>query len=117
MLSITEKNASKEWYLILQANLWLNNDKHAAQALNALASKAIDGDSLAFFRVKEQCAECHRIGIGDKLVESMKNSPYAVFLEPFILALLAAGGDTETMLGAAEEVRSLAADILSYIEK
>ena len=111
LLELVDQGSDSHHELILQANLWLNNQDAAAQALNALAVAASSGDAFAFFRIKEQTIECWQLTIGGRLAALMRASDHAGFLEPFALALLATDGDTESLLAAAEEIRRLAEDI------
>ncbi len=105
----------------LQAQLWLNNLDAAAQALKALTRLAQSGDALAMFRLREQSAECHSIGLGVALAKLMENSAEAEFLASFSLALRAAADDTQALLGKAPELRASAEQvldtILAYAEK
>ena len=101
--------------LLLQAHSWLGNSDLAMQALDALAERASEGSGTAFQKLKEQCFECHAIGISAALVELIERSRFADFLQPFALALRAARGEPEALLGVAVEVRGIAEEVLRSI--
>ena len=101
-------------HLRLQAHLWLGNRDAALQALDAMAGQAADGDTNAFYRLREQCWECDEIGLGQALADLMQASSLADFLQPFSLALLAATSG-EAPVGAAPEFLSLASEVLEEI--
>lgn len=100
--------------LCLQAHLWLGNRDLAAQALERLAQTASAGDANAFFRLREQCWECHPMGLGPQLAELMEVSAWESFLLPFSLALRAAASG-EALAGAAPEVLTLAGEVLQEL--
>jgi len=101
--------------LLLQAHLWLGNEDLALQALNALTQSACGGKKTAFFELKEQCFECHAIGLAPKLIALIQRSRFADFLLPFSIALRAADGDADALLDVAVEVRSMAEEVLKKI--
>ena len=108
--------ARKEQYnILLQAHCWLGNRDFVIQALEMLAKQASNNNESAFFDLKEQCFECHAIGLSESLIELMEQSRFAEFLQPFALALRAAKGEKEVMLDAAVEVRSMAEEVLRQI--
>ncbi len=99
--------------LLLHAHLWLGNRDLARQSLDHLAQAAAEGNSMAFFRLREQTRECHSIGLGPALAVVMEESPYADFLQPFALALRAAAPkDRQALAGAPPEVQTLAEEII-----
>ena len=100
---------------LLQAHSWLGNTDLALQALDALAESASKADSTAFHHLKEQCFECHAIGISQVLINLMERSRFKDFLQPFAVALRAALGEQEALLGVAVEVRAIAQEVLSSI--
>ena len=104
-----------EHNLRLQAHLWLGNEDLALQALEALAQTASVGKNVSFFQLKEQCFECHAIGLAPKLVALMQRSRFADFLLPFSIALRAADGDADALLDVAVEVRGMAEEVLRKI--
>lgn len=104
-------------YLRLQAHCWLGNSDLALQALDKMAELATMGNSAAFYRLKEQCFECHAIGVSKPLGDLMVRSQFADFLMPFALALRAADGDEDALLDAAVEVRGIAQEVLAQIEQ
>ena len=108
---------TKEPFLLLQAHLYLNNLDLASQALIELTKKAETGDTQEFFRLKEQCKECHQIGLATKLADLMQNSPYATFLQPFILAIKTVEGDDQILLSAPVEIADMAKDVIKEIKK
>jgi tetratricopeptide (TPR) repeat protein/DNA-binding HxlR family transcriptional regulator len=99
----------------LQAHCWLGNNDLAMQALDALAELASKGDGSAFYQLKEQCFECHTIGLSKSLVALMEHSRFADFLQPFAIALHAATGDKDALLDVAVEVRGMAEEVLAQI--
>lgn len=100
----------------LQAHCWLGNQDLALQALDTLAHDASAGDVIAFKRLKEQCFECHNFfGLGAALVDLMDKSRYAEFLQPFALALRAASGQQDALLGAVPEIRVMAEEVLQQL--
>lgn len=99
----------------LQAHCWLGNNDLAMQALDALAELASKGDGSAFYELKEQCFECHAIGLSKPLVALMERSRFAEFLQPFALALNAATGDKDALQDVAVEVRGMAEEVLAQI--
>lgn len=99
----------------LQAHCWLGNNDLAMQALDALAELASKGDGSAFYELKEQCFECHAIGLSKPLIALMERSRFADFLQPFALALRAASGDKDALLDVAVEVRGMAEEVLAKI--
>ena len=101
-------------HLRLQAHLWLGNRDLAAQALDRLAQTAAAGDASAFFRLREQCWECHPMGLGLPLADLMEASAWEAFLSPFSLALRAAASG-EAPAGAAPEVLTLAQEVLQEL--
>ena len=103
--------------LVLQAHLWLANQDMAAKALLTLSSAAVRGEAYAFFRLREQCRECHVIGRGAVLLALMEASPDAGFLLPLSLGLRAAGSTTpeDAWAGSAPEVQSLAREVWQEI--
>lgn len=98
--------------IVLQAHCYLSNSDLALQALDALAEQASKAEGDAFAQLREQCYELHSIALGNSLRDLMARSSYAGFLQPFILALGAANGDSDALQDAPAEVRSLAEDIL-----
>lgn len=102
--------------LQLQAHCWLGNSDLANEALNFLADSASKGSTNSFYQLKEQCFECHTIGISESLVKLMEQSRYADFLQPFALALRSANGEKDVLLDAAVEVRSMAEEVLRQIK-
>lgn len=101
--------------LLLQAHCWLGNSDLAMQALDALAELASKGGGPAFYELKEQCFECHAIGLSKPLIELMERSRFADFLQPFALALRAASGEKDALLDVAVEVRGMAEEVLLQI--
>lgn len=99
----------------LQAHCWLGNNDLAMQALDALADLASKGTGSAFYELKEQCFECHAVGLSKPLVALMERSRFADFLQPFALALRAASGDMDALLDVAVEVRGMAEEVLAQI--
>lgn len=99
----------------LQAHCWLGNNDLAMQALNALATLASQGKGSAFYELKEQCFECHAIGLSKPLVALMERSCFADFLQPFALALRLASGEKDVLLDVAVEVRGMAEEVLTQI--
>lgn len=99
----------------LQAHCWLGNNDLAIQALDALAELASKGDGPAFFELKEQCFECHAIGLSKPLIALMERSRFVDFLQPFTLALRAADGGEDALLDVAVEVRGMAEEVLAQI--
>jgi Tfp pilus assembly protein PilF/DNA-binding transcriptional ArsR family regulator len=106
---------SKEHYLLLQAHCWLGNRDLAMQSLNALAKAASTGDNYMFSLLKEQTRRSYTLGLSDFLTDLMSASPYADFLQPFSLALKAANGDEEALLGVVAEIRVMAEEVLEFI--
>jgi tetratricopeptide (TPR) repeat protein len=102
-------------HLQLQAHLWLGNRDSATLALSALATDAVNGSEMAFFRLREQTWECFTIGKGDALAELMAECALAEFLLPFRLALEAAVAD-RAPVGGAPEILSLASEVLAEIK-
>ena len=111
-LKLVEEN---DHNIRLQAHCWLGNNDLAMQALDALAEQASNGDESAFYELKEQCFECHVIGLSKPLVALMERSRFANFLQPFSLALSAAGGDMDALQDVAAEVRGMAEEVLAQI--
>lgn len=111
-----ELSEDSELKVRLQAHLWLGNEDQALQALDALAQRASDGKAAAFSGLKEQCFECHAIALSLKLVALMQRSRFAVFLQPFSIALRAASGEADAMLDVAVEVRGMAEEVLRKIQ-
>ncbi len=103
-------------YLQLQANCWLGNSDLALGALNSMADAASRGDMHAFDDLRQQCYECHTIGLNESLVKLMEQSRFAEFLQPFALALHAANGEKDVLLDASVEVRSMAEEVLRQIK-
>jgi tetratricopeptide (TPR) repeat protein len=101
--------------LRLQAHCWLGNADLAMQALDALAGHASGSSGRAFSELKEQCFECHAIGLAKPLAKLMERSRFADFLQPFALALRAASGDRDALLDVAVEVRGIAEELLQQI--
>lgn len=99
----------------LQAHCWLGNNDLAMQALDTLAELASKGGESAFYVLKEQCFECHAIGLAKPLVALMERSRFADFLQPFALALSAANGDVDALQDVAAEVRGMAEEVLAQI--
>ena len=99
----------------LQAHCWLGNNDMAMQALDALAELASKGKRSAFYELKEQCFECHAIGLSKPLVTLMESSSFADFLQPFALALRVASGEKDVLLDVAVEVRGMAEEVLTQI--
>ena len=102
--------------LRLQAHCWLGNIDLALHSLYALAERARNGDQLAFDQLKEQCFECHAMGLTTQLATLMERSQSSGFLQPFALALRAAAGDNDALLDVAVEVRVMANDVLAAID-
>ena len=103
--------------LRLQAHCWLGNSDLATQSLDRMAELATIDDGTAFYKLKEQCFECHAIGLSKTLGDLMKRSRFAEFLMPFSLALRAANGEKDALLDAAVEVRGIAEEVLAQIEQ
>ena len=101
--------------LRLQAHCWLGNNDLAMQSLDKMAELATMGNGAAFYKLKEQCFECHAIGLSKPLGDLMERSRFADFLMPFALALRAANGEKEAFLDAAVEVRGIAEEVLAQI--
>jgi tetratricopeptide (TPR) repeat protein len=99
----------------LQAHSWLGNNDLAMQALNTLAELASQGKGSAFYELKEQCFECHAIGLSKSLVALMERSSFADFLQPFALALRVASGEKDVLLDVAVEVRGMTEDVVTQI--
>lgn len=108
--------SDKDLHLQLQANCWLGNNDLAMLALDSLTEIAAKGVPDAFYQLKEQCFECHAIGLNEFLVKLMEQSRYADFLQPFALALRAASGEGDALLEAPVEVRSMAEEVLRQIK-
>ncbi len=104
-------------FLRLQAQLYLQNLDLAQEALTELAKDAEAGNNMAFFRLKEQCRECYQMGLATALADLMQNSPQAIFLQPFILALQTVAGDDQILLGAPVEIADMARSVIAEIEK
>jgi tetratricopeptide (TPR) repeat protein len=118
MVATGEASAGFGLELVLQAQLWLGNSDAASQALEVLASQAAEGESRAFFLLREQAGECHQLGIGLALAGLMEQGIYADFLKPISLALRATGADGKELLAEAPpEVAILAAEICAEIER
>jgi hypothetical protein len=103
--------------LRLQAHCWLGNSDLAMQSLDKMAEQATMGDGAAFHKLKEQCFECHAIGLSKPLGDLMARSQFADFLMPFALALRAANGEKDALLDAAVEVRGIAQEVLAQIKQ
>ena len=103
--------------LRLQAHCWLGNSDLATQSLDKMAELATTGDGTAFYKLKEQCFECHAIGLSKPLADLMERSRFADFLMPFALALRAANGEKDALLDAAVEVRGIAEEVRAQIEQ
>jgi Flp pilus assembly protein TadD len=101
--------------LRLQAHCWLGNADLAMQALDALAELASENSGSAFYKLREQCFECHAIGLTKTLVNLMERSRFTDFLQPFALALRAASGEKDALLDVAVEVRGMAEEVLQQI--
>ncbi len=101
--------------VLLQAHCWLGNSDLAMQALDALAELASNGNDSEFYQLKEQCFECHAIGLSIPLYTLMERSRFAGFLQPFVLALRAANGEKDALLDVAVEVRGMAEEVLRKI--
>lgn len=99
----------------LQAHCWLGNQDMAMQALDALAEDASANAGAAFTQLKEQCFECHGIGLSLPLARLMEGSRFAGLLQPLSLALRAANGETDGLLDVAVEVRAMAEEVLLQI--
>jgi Flp pilus assembly protein TadD len=112
---ILELADSKNHFLLLQAHCWLGNRDLAIQALNAQAKAASTGDNYMFSLLKEQTRRSYALGLSDFLIDLMNASPYADFLQPFSLALKAANGDAEALLGVVAEIRVMAEEVLQFI--
>jgi len=110
-----ELAGSEDYYLLLRAHCWLGNQDLAMQALNLLAKATSAGDISTFFRLKELARECYALGLSDFLTGLMNASPYADFLQPFSLALKAANGDADALLGVVAEIRVMAEEVLQFI--
>ncbi|MDR3517947.1 MAG: AAA family ATPase [Azospirillaceae bacterium] len=103
--------------LAIQAHLNREDRELARHALAGLAARAAAGEAEAFFQLRSQCRECHRLGLGHDLAAIMENSAYAGFLLPFALALhVAATGDRSLMLGVPAEALDLAEEVLKVLE-
>ncbi|HNB68169.1 MAG TPA: hypothetical protein PKL61_16785, partial [Accumulibacter sp.] len=100
--------------LRLQAELWLGNRDSARLLLADLAQPAANGDAYAFWRLREQLGECHRLGIAAELVALLEESALADFLRPLALALRAANGE-DVLAAAPPEVAALAEEICATL--
>ncbi len=109
-------DGARDHNIRLQAHCWLGNNDLAMQALDALAALVSEGDKSAFYELKEQCFECHAIGLSKPLLLLMERSRFADFLQPFALALRVASGDKDALLDAAVEVRGMAEEVLVQID-
>lgn len=103
--------------LHLQANLWLGNSDHAAQALTALASAAENGDQLAFSRLREQVIECASIGKASELAKLMEKDAASGFLTPFSVALRRHAGENDLAYDLPPELQSLTDDIIARLRQ
>ncbi len=102
--------------LLLQSQLWLQNQDAARQALETLAKRAAEGDKFAFLDLKEQALKCHQIGKGMLLAQLMMDSSYADFLKPISLALRAAGDEGKDIFAEAPpEVVLMAEEVYAEI--
>jgi tetratricopeptide (TPR) repeat protein len=99
----------------LQAHCWLGNSDLAMQSLDKLAELAAKSEANAFYLLKEQCFECHAMGLSGQLADLMQRSRFADFLMPLALALRAANGEKDALLDSAVEVKSLAEEVLAQI--
>lgn len=99
-----------------EAAYWLGNADLALQTLEALAERATSGNGQAFAELKQQCVECHAIGLSIPLAGLMERSRFANFLQPFALALRVASGEKDALLDVAVEMRGLAEDVLRQIK-
>jgi tetratricopeptide (TPR) repeat protein len=109
-------SSSKNSNLHLQAHCWLGNADLAMQALDTLTDLASKNSGSAFYELKEQCFECHAIGLSKNLIALMERSRFADFLQPFALALRVASGEKDALLDVAVEVRGIAEEVLKQIE-
>ncbi len=101
--------------LLLQAQLYLGNRDAANLALEKLAHEAMQGDQAALFRLHEQTRELSALGLGLALSDLMNQSRHAEFLQPLSLALRAAEQQPEALVGAAQEVKNMALEVLADI--
>jgi tetratricopeptide (TPR) repeat protein len=94
--------------LRLQAHLALGNRQLALDALNAMAQLAQQGDNAMFDRLKEQVWECSELGLGEMLADWMRESPHALFLQPFVQALYELDGVGHKLQDLPQEVQQMA---------
>ena len=99
---------AKNHHLRLQAHLALGNRQLALDALNDMAQLAQQGDNAMFDRLKEQVWECSELGLGETLADWMRESPHALFLQPFVQALYELDGVGHKLQDLPQEVQQMA---------
>ncbi|MDP1893704.1 MAG: tetratricopeptide repeat protein [Hydrogenophaga sp.] len=97
-----------ELELRLQAHLALGNRQLALDALNDMAQLAQQGNNEMFDRLKEQVWECSELGLGETLADWMRESPHALFLQPFVQALYELAGVGHKLQDLPQEVQQMA---------
>lgn len=103
---------AKDHQLRLQAHLALGNRQLALDALNAMAQLAQQGDNAMFNRLKEQVWECSELGLGETLADWMRESPHALFLQPFVQALYELAGAQHKLQDLPQEVQQMATAVV-----
>lgn len=91
--------------LQIQAHLCLNNQQLALQALDALAEQALQGSSMAYFRLCAQLWETHQLGQAERFADWAQQSTHALYLQPLIQALYILAGADAKLQDLPEEVR------------